>query len=86
VKEVQQTLEILGYQQPFIWGYAALARPLTELIKKGVPFVWKDKHTAALNKLIQRVTTAPVLACPDPKQQFSLEVDTLSFALGAVLF
>jgi hypothetical protein len=64
----------------------ALIRPLIKLTKKGVPFMWKDKHTSALNELIQRVTTALVLACLNPKQQFSLEVDASSFALGAVLF
>ena len=41
VKEVRQTLGILGYQRPFIRGYADLARPLMELTKKGVPFKWK---------------------------------------------
>ena len=40
----------------------------------------------ALNQLIQKVTTALVLACPDPEQQFFLEVDASSFTLGAVLF
>ena len=40
----------------------------------------------ALDQLIQRVTTAPVLGCPDPKKQYFLEVDASAFALGAVLF
>jgi hypothetical protein len=63
-----------------------LARPLTELTKKAVPFVWEERHTEALEQLIQKVTIAPVLACPDPECQFILEVDASSFALGAVLF
>ena len=39
MKEVQQTLEILEYQWPFIYRYVALAKPLTELTKKDVPFI-----------------------------------------------
>jgi len=65
LKELRQTLGILGYQRPFIRGYASMARPLTELTKKEVPFIWEEKHMEALNQLIQKVTTAPVLACPD---------------------
>ena len=45
VREVRCTLRILGYQRPFIWGYAHLAQPLTELTKKGVPFCWTEEHT-----------------------------------------
>jgi len=86
LKELRQTLGILGYQRPFIRGYASMARPLTELTKKEVPFIWEEKHMEALNQLIQKVTTALVLACPDPEQQFFLEVDASSFTLGAVLF
>ena len=65
LKELRQTLGILGYQRLFIRGYASMARPLTELTKKEVPFIWEEKHMEALNQLIQKVTTAPVLACPD---------------------
>jgi hypothetical protein len=42
VKEVQQALGVLGYQQPFIRGFAQLAHPLTELTKKSVPFKWTE--------------------------------------------
>ena len=45
VKEVQCTLGILGYQHPFVKGYAQLVRPLTKLTRKGVPFCWEEQHT-----------------------------------------
>ena len=77
---------ILGYQHPFIQGYAHLAWPLTKLTKKGVPFCWEQKHIEALDALIKKVTTTPVLRCPDPEKQYFLEVDASVFALGAVLF
>ena len=38
LKELHHTLGILGYQRLFIRGYAQLAKPLTELTRKGVPF------------------------------------------------
>jgi len=49
-----------------------------ELTKKNTPFIWEKKHTKALDHLIQKVMTPPMLACLDPEQQFSLEVDALS--------
>ena len=38
LKEVRRMLGILGYQRPFIQRYATLAKLLTELTKKDVPF------------------------------------------------
>ena len=43
VKDMQQVLGVLGYQQPFIQGFAELAKPLTHLTKKGVLFEWTNK-------------------------------------------
>ena len=40
VKEVQSTLGVLGYQRPFIRGFAHIAKPLTELTKKKIHFEW----------------------------------------------
>jgi len=36
--------------------------------------------------LIQKVTTAPVLAYPDLERPFEMEVDTSAYAVGAILF
>jgi hypothetical protein len=85
VKEVRRTLGLLGYQRPLIRGFAQLARLLTELTKKDQPFEWKEEHTEALNKLIQIVTSEPVLKCPEPEKQFELEVDASAFAIGAYI-
>jgi hypothetical protein len=86
VKELRCTLGILGYQHPFIRGYAQLAKPLMDLTRKGVVFKWEEHYTEALDKLIYIVTTAPVLRCLNPEQQFFLEVNASAFALGMVLF
>jgi hypothetical protein len=44
------------------------------------------QHTEVLDKLIQMVTTTPVLGCPDLEQQYFLKVEASVFTLGAVLF
>jgi hypothetical protein len=45
-----------------------------------------QKCTDALDKLIKRVTTEPVLWHPDPSKPYKLKVDTSAFALGSILY
>jgi len=56
---------VLGYQRPFIRDFAKIARPIVELTKKDTPFEWTEERRQALETLIQKVTTAPVLVYPD---------------------
>ena len=86
LKQVRSTLGILGYQQPFIPGFAHITQPLTNLLKKGMTFLWTDTHTQAIKKLIEITLNDPVLYHPDPQKQFILEVDTSTFATGAILY
>ena len=39
LKQLWSTLGILGYQQPFIQGFTAIAKPLMDLLKKGKEFI-----------------------------------------------
>jgi hypothetical protein len=55
-------------------------------MRKEIPSCWEDQHTEACDKLIQMVTTTPVLECPDPEQQYFLKVDASAFTSKAVLF
>ena len=86
VKEVRETLGVLGYQRAFIKNFAKIARPLHDLTKKDTIFKWTEECTAALDELIKAVTSEPVLFQPDFTKQFELEIDASLFAVGAVLF
>ncbi len=86
LKQVQSTLGILGYQRPFIPGFAHIARPLTNLLKKGANFLWTNAHSEAVEKLINITLNDPILYHPDPLKQFILEVDASAFTTGAILY
>jgi RNase H-like domain found in reverse transcriptase len=86
VKEVCSILGVLGFQRPFIPGFADLAKPLTNLLKKDSTFVWTQECTEALDCLIHIVTLELVLVPPDTSRQFILEVDTSQYATGVILF
>ena len=83
---MRSTLGVLGYHHAFIPGFANIARPLLNLLKKGIPFVWTPECTAALDHLINLATTDPVLRQPNHNKPFELEVDASQFATGAILY
>jgi RNase H-like domain found in reverse transcriptase/Integrase zinc binding domain len=85
VKQVCSTLGVFGYQRPFIQGFANIAKPLTELTKKDVPFAWTPHCTAAIQRLKQIVLRDPVLQQPHPDRPYTLEVDASQYATGAIL-
>jgi RNase H-like domain found in reverse transcriptase/Reverse transcriptase (RNA-dependent DNA polymerase) len=85
VKQVRSTLGVFGYQRLFIWGFANIAKPLTELTKKDVPFAWTPRCTAAVQRLKQIVLSDPVLQQPHPDRPYTLEVDASQYATGMIL-
>jgi Reverse transcriptase (RNA-dependent DNA polymerase)/RNase H-like domain found in reverse transcriptase len=85
VKQVRSTLSVFGYQRPFIWGFANIAKPLTELTKKDAPFVWTPHCTATIQWLKEIVLSDPVLQQPHPTCPYTLEVDASQYAMGAIL-
>ncbi|KAL8439057.1 hypothetical protein Efla_007548 [Eimeria flavescens] len=65
--------------------FAEFARPLVDLTKKGQPFIWEAKHTAAVRALKHRLINYTVLQIPDPANPFVLKLDASGCAIGAVL-
>ena len=48
---------------------------MTELLKKGVKFVWDNKCEESFQTLKAQLTTAPVLATPDSTKPFDVYCD-----------
>jgi hypothetical protein len=62
-----------------------VARPLTDLLKKGAIYVWTDIHHQSFMALKHAITSAHVLVLPDFSQPFTLETDASGTGVGAVL-
>jgi ribonuclease HI len=58
---------------------------MTELLKKGVKFVWSEACEKAFHTLRQHLTSAPALVQPDNSKPFGVFCDVSGTGLGCVL-
>jgi len=85
VKELRSFLGFGNFYRKFITRYSAVAKPLYDLLQKGVPFIWTKACRMAFQTLKRRFSEEPVLMIPDPTHPFQIETDASKHATGAVL-
>ena len=83
--DVCSGLGMFRYYWKFIWNYSGKARPLTRLTEKTVDFVWGSKEEEDWQILKDELVRAPILAYPDPKEEFILDTDASGFGIGSVI-
>ena len=85
IKDVQKFLGLANYYRQFIKGFATVARPLYNLVKKDKKWEWTEKEKKAFRELKERFTKEPVLAALDINKKMRMEVDASDYATGGVL-
>ncbi|XP_041484226.1 uncharacterized protein LOC121430866 [Lytechinus variegatus] len=85
-REILRFLGMCGFYRRFVPNFSSIAVPLTDLLKKGVRFVWSERCQQAFDCLKAILTRDPVLAAPDFSKPFKLAIDASDIGVGAVLF
>jgi hypothetical protein len=85
VHQICNFLGLAGYYRRFIPDFSCIAKPMTELLKKGVKFVWSEACEKAFHTLRQHLTSAPVLVQQDISNPFEVFCDASGTDLGCVL-
>ncbi|KAL0540150.1 hypothetical protein IC582_024380 [Cucumis melo] len=85
VSEVRSFMGLAGYYRRFVENFSRIATPLTQLTRKGAPFVWSKACEDSFQNLKQKLVTAPVLTVPDGSGSFVIYSDASNKGLGCVL-
>ncbi|XP_069983360.1 uncharacterized protein [Penaeus vannamei] len=84
-REVMRFLGMAGYYRRFVMNFSDIVAPLTDLLKKGVKFIWSDSCEKAFKTVKAMLISSPILISPDFEKGFILYVDASDTGAGAVL-
>jgi len=85
VRDIRAFLGHAGFYRRFIKDFSKLARPLTNLLSKDVPFIFSSACLKAFEALKKELISAPIIHAPDWSKPFELMCDASDYAVGAVL-
>jgi hypothetical protein len=85
IHQIRSFLWLAGYYYRFVPEFSRIAKPMTELLKKGIKFGWDEKCKNAFQTPKQHLTSAPVLAQHDNSKPYEVYCDASGTGLGCVL-
>ena len=85
IKDIRSFLGHAAFYRRFIKNFSKIARPLTNLLAKDVPFDFNDECFESWGKLKQELISAPIISAPNWAQPFEIMCDASDFVIGAVL-
>ncbi|KAL0556361.1 hypothetical protein IC582_004874 [Cucumis melo] len=63
VSEVRSFLDLVGYYRKFVEDFSRIASPLTQLTRKGTPFVWSPSCESSFQELKKSLYLHQFLQC-----------------------
>lgn len=87
VHEVRRFLGLTGFFRKFVKNYAAISKPLTQLLKtkENPKFEWGNSQVTAFDDLKHRLCSEPVLAMYDVRCRHEVHTDASSVGIAGVL-
>jgi len=85
VKDMQKFLGLVNYYRWFIEGFASVARPLHDMVKKDKKWDLTERQEKAFRELKERFTKELVLAALGIDKKMRMEVDASDYTMGEVL-
>ena len=85
VKAIRSFLGHAGFYRRFIKDFSIIAKPLTNLLEKYVPFNFNQECLEAFNTLKDKLMNAPIVAELYWNLPFELMCDASDFVVAAVL-
>ena len=88
ITKLRSFIGMASFFRKFVLGFADIARPLNDLLKKEADVVrdWTEVHDQAMDQLKEKLASAPVLTHDDGVSQLELHIDASCKGLGAVLY
>jgi hypothetical protein len=78
-------LGFANFYRQFFEGFARKMKPITDLLRNGIPYERSHDCAKAFQNFKDHVTRAPILKHFEPMRQNVVETDASHFAIGAVL-
>src|SRR5262249_15760907 len=85
VKAIRSFLGHAGFYRRFIKDFSKIAKPLTDLLQKDIPFEFSKSCLQAFEMLKEKLVNAPIMIAPDWSLDFEIMCDASDLAVGAVL-
>ena len=88
IKEVQSVLGFFNYNRKFVPKFAALAKPIYDLLGNGKGFQWSKECQTAFEDIKEEIANAITLSFPDlddPLDSYQVKLDASNRGLGAEL-
>ena len=85
MKNMQKFLVLANYYRQFVKDFAKIARPLYEMMRKKIKWIWGERQQKVFEKLKERFTIELVLVMLDLDREMRVEADASEFATEGVL-
>ncbi|XP_021765436.1 uncharacterized protein LOC110729952 [Chenopodium quinoa] len=85
VRGIRSFLGHAGFYRRFIKDFSKIAKSLTQLLVKDVPFVFTNDCLLAFDRLKEALISDPIIQPPNWELPFELMCDASDFAVGSVL-